>query len=321
MDKIYQLVVIKSRPTKKKVSFHSTFSNVASGVYLAAVFPFISPGVDAGGLPRIFTLDSNLAAGAALQLQAAIAVMAATGFMGYFRFPPKTPPSRLRIFETAAATCLYMASFASSSLNGRIDGWWFDAFSFPGNAVMAASGILLWVSSLRLLDDAVSGSTRGRATIPGAASALTATFQYSILYLLAFAVLVPIIPILTSDSAAFEASVSKVLGDCGANGALIGVAFTAVGQSAFGSLLATLQFERKISQTTGSVIANAMLVALNLDFSVFLIHASASPEFAKTAQYFSDQLSQSHAVEVAVFAAVSVILNAFRKNTVGIENI
>ena len=319
LDEIYQLLVVKSRPAKKPVSFHSTFSIFSAAVFVTAFLPFFKPGLDDRGLPTIFRIVDHISPASTLQMQVACWMFAISGVLGLLRFPPNTPISRKLAFESAASADLFQAAYASSSLNGQAEScWWFDAFSTPGTASLVLSGLLMSISALRLLDDAIAGHSRGRNTIPGAHTPLLAIITYSMVCFLALFAIAPVIPVLTSDSTSYEASLTNIFIENGIDGFLVAVTSCAAGFAAFSSLVATLQFEKKIASATGSVIVLMLLVVMSFDFAIFSFSLLAhpvvlGPNVAATREYILTQFSQAHFFEVTASCVVVVVLNALRR--------
>ena len=279
LDAIYQLLVVKSQPKKKPVSFHSTFSILGAGNYLSALLPLLKPGLlDERGLPHIFRIYDHRAPESVMQIQVGCWMLAISGaVMGLFRFPPKTPSARKRIFELGSATCLFLAAVISSSVNGLSDdSWWVDAFSIPGKCMLATFGLLMWISTFRLIDDTICGDTKGCTTIPGADNPVLAAVTYSVLCFFTLVSFAPVVPIFTSDAASYEASVSSVLVDNGIDGILLGATSTATGVSAFGALFATLQFEKKITPAQENILVLLLMFIFNVDGLVLLYQVTTS---------------------------------------------
>ena len=319
LDEIYQLLVVKSRPAKKPVSFHSTFSIFSAAVFVTAFLPFFNPGLDDRGLPTIFRVVDHISPASTLQMQVACWMFAISGVLGLFRFPPNTPMSRKLVFESAVTADLFQAAYASSSLNGQAEsGWWFDAFSTPGTASLVLSGLLMCISALRLLDDAIAGQSRGRNTISGADTPLVAIITYSVVCFLVLFALAPMLPVLTSDSASYEASLTNVFIENGIDGFLVAVTSCAAGFAALSSLVSTLQFEKKITPSMGNIIVLMLLVVMSFDFAVctfnLLVHPEVlGPNLAETNSFFFAQFSKAHFFEVTAACIVGVVLNALRK--------
>ena len=319
LDELYQLLVVKSRPAKKPVSFHSTFSIFSAGVFVSAFLPFFSPGLDERGIPMIFRVADHIDPAASLQMQVACWLFGVSGLLGLFRFPPNAPPSRKLIFEAAVSTNLFLAAYGSSSLNGQAaDGWWFDAFTIPGTIALFALGFLMNFSALRILDDAIAGQSRGRDTISGADTPAMAIPVYSALCALVLLAFAPILPVLTSDAASYEESVTNIFIENGIDGILVAVASCATGLGAFGSLLSTLQFEKKITPVVGNVLVLILLVVMNFDQVVFTFNSLTRPEvYAPNLDvmndYFYAQSTQAHLFGLVGVILSGVVLNALRK--------
>eukprot|EP00581_Thalassiosira_minuscula_P012735 CAMPEP_0183713156 /NCGR_PEP_ID=MMETSP0737-20130205/8093_1 /TAXON_ID=385413 /ORGANISM="Thalassiosira miniscula, Strain CCMP1093" /LENGTH=674 /DNA_ID=CAMNT_0025941905 /DNA_START=296 /DNA_END=2320 /DNA_ORIENTATION=+ len=318
-NEIYENWVIKSRPKKKPVSFHSTVSIVAAGAYLAAYQPFFHLGLDKDGFLQFFDFSRPLTIDACHQIQLSVWLLAISGILGFFRIPPRAPPARRLPFTLATLANVFFALFLSSSLNALPDGYWyFDAFSVLGTTALAITFFIEEFCLLSAFDNAISGSEAGLTSTPGGCGRASNIFFASITYFVVNVAQVPlVIPIFFSDLASYQRSMSAAFEAVGFPAIDFHSIATAVGFVSFLQLLATLQFEKKISEIQGVIGLVTLFVVFNWDAILgdykTVFRPDLLPIIENTNNYLPGIIEQNHLVELVVGITALVILNAIRK--------
>eukprot|EP00984_Skeletonema_dohrnii_P019529 scaffold9354_cov88-Skeletonema_dohrnii-CCMP3373.AAC.1 len=278
-------LAVKSRPKKKPVSFHSTFTIFSAGFAVAAESMQVSPGLGSNGYFQIFDIYQNLSSSSLMQFQIAAWLMAASGVMGIFRLPPNSPNNRRLLFQFWTWTNLSNAAILSSNLCGYPAMGWYDGLKFPGDILILSTVLMTYISSLRLLDDAIVGSNRGREANPLATTRVQAFTISLVAIVLSFVTQTSVLIGILSEAGVSTFSMMSL--EEGSEFAtvlrMLGVFYwPAILQSSVGALLATLQFEKKISPKTGAFIAIVFLSILNYDgFYTLFKHPSQMPDMSE----------------------------------------
>lgn len=267
----WEYLKIKSRPKKKPVSFHSTFSIFSTGVAFAALMPLFKPGFGRYGF-QIFDTVHNISDSNVHLLQMASWMMAATGVMGIARLPPNTPASRRVSFIFPTWAVLLSSAVLSSNFNFHPTAWWYDGFKFPGNLFLTGISIAGHFQLLKMMDNAIAGSNKGRDANSLATTRVSA-FIHTLAFLFAwFLMNITVMPFVTGSSTAaalFKKSVS-VLDQNGLNGLALFPPIFIVMQASLGSLINTLQFEKRIKPRIGAVLGSILVLLCDFDISLFL---------------------------------------------------
>eukprot|EP00980_Cylindrotheca_fusiformis_P028306 scaffold22591_cov125-Cylindrotheca_fusiformis.AAC.2 len=318
-EQVLEYLEFKSRPKKKPVSLHSTVAIVAAGSYLTAYQSFFRPGLDKDGFLRFFDFYQLLSIDACHQIQLSVALLALAGIMGYFRIPPNAPAARRLPFVLAALTNVFFALVITSSLNGLpAEYWFFDAFS---NAGKAAIGLVFFIEEYFLIlsfDNAISGPTAGMAATPGATDRATNIIFAALIYFFVNAAEIPLVaPMFFSDISSYQSSMSAALETAGLPALNFHTFATAVGFGSFLQLVATFQFEKKISETVGLIAFVTLFVVFNCDAILSTYKIIARPELLpiieNTHNYLPNLLSENHLFETILGVTGLVVANAIRK--------
>mmetsp|Transcript_43797 Transcript_43797/g.93121 ORF Transcript_43797/g.93121 Transcript_43797/m.93121 type:complete len:538 (+) Transcript_43797:106-1719(+) len=154
LDKIYKVkedfrdsFVVANRPVKKKVSLHSFLCTMTFGVLATAWIPSLRPAW-INGLPQLFDPVAQVSNGVILQQVVAQLLLAASGFLGKFRFARNTPAIRKKLFNTIYRTVIASGLLSISNLAG-FDFYLIDAWSWPGKT------LILWFVLGALSDAAI----------------------------------------------------------------------------------------------------------------------------------------------------------------------
>lgn len=309
----------KSRPKRKPVSFHSTISTIAAGSYLTAYLPFLHPGLDHDGFLQIFYFYQPLSMEACHQIQFGVDMMALSGILGYFRIPPKAPPARRLPFTLATFANVFFALTMNSSLNALPEGYWsFDAFSGPGMGLIAATYFGTAIAMISALDNAISGPTKGLQSCPGGMNRGTNILCAAMIYFFVNGAQIPLVaPMFFSNLDAYQTSMSTAFESVGMPALDFHSFATAVGFVSFLSLVATLQFEKKISESTGMFAFASLFLVFNCDAIVATYKTMACPDMLPILEnsnfYLSNLIAENHLVEGGVMVTGLVVLNALRK--------
>ena len=277
-------LAVKSRPKKKPVSFHSTFTILSTGFALAVETMQFSPGVGSNDYFQIFDIYQNLDRSSVVQMQIAAWLMAASGVLGIFRLPPNSPNNRRFLFQFWMWTNISNAAIISSNLSGYPTLGWYNGLVFPGNLLILTTTIMTYISSLSLLDDAITGSNRGREANPLATTRVQAFTISLVAIVLSFVTQTSVLIGILSEAGVATFSRSLEEGSEFASILrMLGVFFwPAILQSSVGALLATLQFEKKIDPQAGAAIAIVFLSVLNYDgFYTLFYHPSEMPDVSE----------------------------------------
>ena len=256
---------IKSRPKKKPVSFHSTFSIFSTGVAFASLGRVFRPGMGRCGF-QIFDVYQNISTSTMVMLQVSAWMIAVSGVMGILRLPPNSPQNREVFFKVSMWLSIFIATLLSSNVNANPTAWFINAFEFPGKLIVVIPFTMTIVELLRMIDDAIAGPNTGRES-NALATNRTLAFGVSLLLVIMMYALasINVIYVLCSNFEAYTDDLVTVLTHAGMNGIVPIVQFTTTMISSLGGLLLTLQFEKKINPTTGAVLAVTAMVLLNYD--------------------------------------------------------
>lgn len=318
LSELRDLLVLKSRPTKKPVSLHSIVSILATGFFLASMLPLFAPGSNEElDLVQILGASGQVSPEVLRTQSAAMWLLAISGVMGMFRLPPRSPPCRTIFFLGCASANVSTALVCSSNLTGaRV--WFLDGFAAPWNVIIPLAtifnlGVFLWA-----IDDSITGPIRGRDTIPGTE---TRTRGVLVNALMAFGV-TPIVQVAIapwySDKATFVSAVVPFIQNGGLEGSQFSIFASAAGGAAAGALLATLRFERKLDATPALALAVAAAIFFNFDAFAITWRSLKTPETfieinSAGAAYYIGVAEQFHLFDGVLVACGLVALNAWRR--------
>ncbi|KAL3942688.1 MAG: hypothetical protein SGBAC_003172 [Bacillariaceae sp.] len=318
-----KLLEEKSRPQRKPVSLHSTVSMIAAGSYLTAYLPFFHPGLDHDGFLQIFDFYQPLSIEACHQIQLGVNMLALSGIMGYFRIPPKAPATRRLPFTLAAFANVLFALTLSSSLNALPEGYWsFDAFSGFGVGAIAAAYFGTSASMISSLDNAISGPEHGLQTTPGAMNRGMNIMFVTLIFFFVNGAQIPLVaPIFFSDLDTYQQSMSTAFESVGMAALDFHSFGTAVGFVSFLSLVATLQFEKKISETAGMVSMLSLFFVFNLDAIVATYKTMVCPDLLPVLEssnfYLFNMITEHNLMEGAAAITGLVLLSSLTRLLTG----
>jgi CRP-like cAMP-binding protein len=270
-EEFWEYLKIKSRPKKKPVSFHSTFTIFSTGVACAALGQLFHPGIGQDGYLHIVDLYQNLSESSAFLLEISAWMLAAASVMGILRLPTNSPNNRKFLFESWMWLILSCAATLSSSFNLHPTAWLYDGFELPGTIIISATSFMAYVTNLQLIDDAIAGSNKGREANPlldnRVKAIIFSLISVALLYLLEGFYL----PYIFASNAEEYSALATTVTELGANSMSFSAFFGVIFQVSIGALLATLQFEKKIDPKTGAMISFFVLFLLNYDglFTLF----------------------------------------------------
>lgn len=108
LDKVKEIndyLVVKNRPKKELVSFHSILATSATATYFLGLAAIFSPGFTPEGIPELFDYSKF---GLSLEAtQVSTLLFAIVGITGTFRLPPNTPLIRRHFFNRKLLNSLY----------------------------------------------------------------------------------------------------------------------------------------------------------------------------------------------------------------------
>ena len=286
---LWEYLKIKSRPKKKPVSFHSTFTIFSTGVACAALGQLLTPGIGQDGHLHVFDYYQNLSDSSAILLQISSWMLAAAGVMGILRLPPNSPNNRRFLFENWMWLNLAGAAILSSSFNGRPTAWLYDGFELPGASIILSTNIMAYVTNLQLIDDAIAGSNKGREANPLLDNQGKAIFfslvSVAPLYIFQFLPL----PYIFASNAEEYSALATMFTDLGVDSILSAGYFTVIFMVSVFALLATLQFEKKIDPKTGNMIG--LLVLFLFSYDGLLPFLSPNPQLLALSPTLSEKVS------------------------------
>mmetsp|Transcript_6376 Transcript_6376/g.8509 ORF Transcript_6376/g.8509 Transcript_6376/m.8509 type:complete len:507 (-) Transcript_6376:627-2147(-) len=274
MEKLYNLAVKKNLPKRKPISMHSFLSSMSAMAAIMVLLPTFAPCIDEFGLPQIFNYNAEVSVQMLWQCQLCAVLQLISSVLGMFRLP-KNSPSVRNIGFMMTATAVVQTNFVIlSSLNGT-EVYLFDAFSTVGRMFLITINTVCLMSFIDNVSSVIGDKDmQGWETVPGfnnriAAMSMTLPGFFGCLTGNAY------LPLL-GDKAVFEQFALpfytafpgvQTIGYCA-------LCF-ALGISA---LLATLQFEKKMSNTLASVLVIGVLVLTNFDSAKFAYLIVAFPE-------------------------------------------
>eukprot|EP00584_Thalassiosira_punctigera_P004920 CAMPEP_0172530778 /NCGR_PEP_ID=MMETSP1067-20121228/4402_1 /TAXON_ID=265564 ORGANISM="Thalassiosira punctigera, Strain Tpunct2005C2" /NCGR_SAMPLE_ID=MMETSP1067 /ASSEMBLY_ACC=CAM_ASM_000444 /LENGTH=680 /DNA_ID=CAMNT_0013315039 /DNA_START=170 /DNA_END=2212 /DNA_ORIENTATION=- len=315
-NELLEYLAVKSRPKKKPVSLHSTVSIVSAGAYVSAYQPFFHVGTDKDGFIAFFDFYGPLSVGNCHQIQLGVVLLAISGIMGYFRIPPNAPAARRLPFTLATLSNTFFALVLTSSLNALPIGYWqFDAFSPLGKVAIGLAFFIEEYFSVSALCNALCGSEDGMSSTPGAIGRASNIFFATLIYLFVTSAQAPlVIPIFFSDLTSYQDSMSAAFQSVDLPALNFHSFATAVGFVSFLQLVATLQFEKKLSEMQGSIALVSLFIAFNCDAISAtyktLFRPDLLPLIEKSNNYLPGLIGQNFITEIVVGLTSMVFLNA-----------
>lgn len=283
VNQVYDLAVRKNLPKKKPISMHSFVSTLSAMASVLLLVPTFHPGIDDLGLPRLFTYE--YASNELLWQSQLVAILQMVGsILGVFRLPKNSPPVRTAGFLIAAMIVVQMSIVVISNLNGT-DVYLFDAFSMQGRILSSVINTTLLIGSFDNLTSILGDKDqRGWETVPNYQNKLSAFALVFPIHVLICISGNAILPVLCDK----ESFVQNALPFYGIFPGLQTVELTAISLSVgLGSLLATLQFERKIDAGVATGLNLALLLFLNYDGVKFMYLLLNFPERFAYSEYFT----------------------------------
>lgn len=279
----YELAVQKNLPKKKNVSLHSVISSMSAMGAFVLLLPTLRPGFDDLGLPKIFEYEFA-STDLLWQCQLVALLQMVSSIMGVFRLPKRSPTVRAVGFVTSALIVTQLSLVAISSLNGT-DVYLFDAFSIQGRVLISVINTTLLKGSLDSLTLIIGDKDhKGWESVPGynnKPAAFFTVFPFHVLICITGNAVLPVL----SDKQSFLENALPFFGIFPGVQTLGYVSISlAVG---LGALLATLQFEKKISPNTGSILSNVFLLLLTYDSIKFMYLLQAVPNRFPHSEYFT----------------------------------
>ena len=316
---LYQLLVVKSRPKKQPVSMHSRACIFVFGVFLTTLLPLFAPGKDVSGIPRIFDVTGHNSPITLRQMQASSWLLTITGLLGVLRIPPRAPPCRRILFQTASLLGLFYSVYVSSNLTGTPQGM-FNAFSFPWNIILVASYLAVWASLLRLVDDAIAGPESGRGTIPLNENRVSATISSLMMCTMFSLFTCLVVPVFTSDLASYTTHVTSYVQQ-GFEGGQLSAIVNIQALAWLASFFATLQFEKKLPPRVSQLLAGITVFLLLFDTTAYAFFGLFFPERivggTLVLKYFNSIAQTYRLISVHVGVMSLAVLNAVRKLWIG----
>ncbi len=282
MDELYKIALQKNLPKKKPISMHSFISSMSAMAALLLVLPTFHPGIDEFGLPRLFSYE--YASNDLLWQSQLVALMQmVSSILGVFRLPKHSPNVRTVGFVLSALIVTQLSLVVMSSLNGT-DIYLFDAFSMQGRILISVINTTLMIGSLDSIAMILGDKEKkGWETVPGygsRSSAFLTSFPFHILICMNGNAVLPVL----CDKQSFVENALPFFSIFPGVQTLGYVATSlAVG---LGALLATLQFENKISNEVASFWNIAIISFLTYDGVKFMYLLAAFPERFAHSEYF-----------------------------------
>lgn len=314
MDDVYNLAVRKNLPKKKPISIHSFISSMSAMAALVLLLPSFHPGVDELGFPRLFTYE-HASNELLWQSQLVALLQMVSSILGVFRLPKRSPSVRTGGFVLSAMIVTQLSLVVMSSLNGT-DVYLFDAFSMQGRILISVINTALLIGSFDSIKEIVGDKEKkGWETVPNyssRSSAFFAVFPFHILICMTGNAVLPVL----CDKESFVAnavpffSVFPGVQTLGYVAASLGIGL--------GALLATFQFEKKITSEFASFWNIFAIVFLTFDSMKFMYLMVAFPEKFAHSEYFVSYTphlqSVWHTNEVLVIGTILAL-------SVGLKNL
>jgi hypothetical protein len=319
VQELLELFRTRMRPKGRPVSLHSTLATLSFGCFGCILIFMCHPGTDEFGFPMLLDVDrcTNV-----LPNRITGFLLAVTSVLGTFRIPRRAPICRRLYFDLLTwCSCLGWA-IGDSNLGGLQSGYTFDAWAFPGNAVIAGLCLGNARQILLVIDDAIAGPMKGKETIPFQNSRIKAAIFSTVLSSL---ILIPItfaVPLLASQEN-YDQFLAAFYRDDGYTGTITNTSLIFQGLVGVAALLMTLLHTRKVNEVTASLVMFLILVftmydAFRLVFAAALAQSTgdfqvmdlAAPHFRENIDGTARLLSDFHLPQLCVAALGFTCINA-----------
>lgn len=234
--------------------------------------------------------------------------------MGMYRIPKKAPVCRKYFFSSLIWACFATWTFGDSNLTGKLTGFTINAWSLPGRILLLSAHSMALFTTLRLLDDAIAGPSRGRDTIPFIGKRWSSVLLATFIYLFAYTLYYPLLAMF-SDPAQFQAMAMPFYNSGYQNLSLVNcIAINAF--TAFGGLFATLQLEKRISGRTGALLNLLCFIVFQYDplKLTILRPASVDPKVFDMINSFTGGLAAKFNLNpIFIGLYVGTVVNAIRR--------
>ncbi len=314
LDDIYEIAVHESRPKKRPISMHSFVASMSAMASAVVLLPTFAPGIDAQfGLPQIFDYNHMVTNDLLYQCQFCAILQMLSSIMGVFRLPKNSPSVRTTGFVVAALIVVQIDLIILSSLNGTSI-YLFDAFSTTGRIIMATMNTVLLRGSFDTLSLVIGDEERkGWDSVPGYENRISAIVTTLPFFFLTCIIGNASLPIL-ADEAWFQTYAVPFFTEFPGVQTLGYIAINlSVG---LGALLATLQFEKKISGTFASFLNQFITIFLIYDGVKFMYLINAFPDKFAHANYFTEYTPQLqslfHTNETLLACTVLAVVKGFQ---------
>jgi hypothetical protein len=282
MDEVFKVAVQNNLPKKKLISPHSFVSSMSVIASLVLLLPTFHPGIDDLGLPRLFTYEH--ASNDLLWQSQLVAILQMVGaIMGVFRLPKHSPNVRTAGFVISALIITQLSLVVLSSLNGT-NVYLFDAFSMQGRVLVSVVNTSLLIGSFDSLALIVGDKEKkGWETVPNYGSRPAAFFAVFPFHILICITGNAILPVLCDK----ESFVENALPFFGVFPGVQTLGYVATSLSiGLGALLATLQFEKKITSEVASFWNLVVITFFTYDGVKFVYLLGVFPERFAHSEYF-----------------------------------
>ena len=286
------------------MSYHSVLSTLTVGITAVALIQAFDPGMrETLGIPRLYNTELYTAGSWHAKITGFLwALVAVTGVL---RLPPNSPRIRSLLFQQSAIQTvpIYMMQDSPVSLVDHI--WAFDLLHWN------ASTVIFWILYLgsfwatgEFVSESIGGPDRGRETLPFNGH----RFWFTLLAVFSYVGLVTLPPLilLNHDQEAFTSTYLPYLHRL--EGTLNCFMFLSEAMVGMGMLVATLLFERKISQNQASLSLAVLVVVTGfLDVNIDIADLTMVETQAISALN-SEILQTTHAYEIAFLSLCFFIM-------------
>jgi len=306
--RLFQTTNALTRAPKKPVSRHSALATVFLGLVVASTSMIFSPGVDPWGLPRLLHVTRKLNPAEEIAFRLASFLASVVALSGLFRIPPNAPSSRRTMFQLSAAVTLEGSLIADSNLS-LLDSFSVDAFSFLGKSVVSTSVLASMLIGLKFLHNGITGSNKGRDTIPLVSNKVWTTLTGLVIYTLLVFTVPLALPMF------FDKGILALVNQSGPLNLTVFLTLLAF-QIGFSSLLMTLRFEGKIAKKVALRWNLLVLALFNADSIKSLVMVLRDqPRCAPDVVAAVNKVIQgTYVYELSALACIGTMAHAFCQN-------
>lgn len=292
---------------KEPVSLHSLAAVAATGMFLVATVPMISPGFSENGVPHLFNFNNfGLdAAGAKLTTF----VFALVGVSGSFRLPPNSPLLRRHFFNFTTLQCVlnYMLQNSNVVAIGGESRYTFDLLTAnPGCVAFWVVFVLSNAWTMKLVSEAFSAPEKARSVVPFDGKAIPLAAMTALMTVL-MTIEIPGC-FLTHDKAAF-ADVYVPFAQTHYNTWVFPQCFFVEAGMSFVMLFATLLFERKISQAQCTLFSFLAFEPVLEALLGILDEVKTNPESIAFAEYNNEVFGTYYIYQVLTLISVGAAIH------------